>query len=178
VSGADAARFGRRVALLRQWRPLREAIEASHASLRMRSELERLAADWDLGGRDDSYVERRARFAAFEQWAVEQASQLERQEAQLRQQAIRLRELAEFDRQSDIAGGVFISYSHNDKDVVDVLANRLAADQINYWLDEKDLFVGDVVDKAISKGIQESLLFIIVLTPTSISSRWVEREIR
>jgi hypothetical protein len=164
-------------ALLRQWRPLHEAIEASRASLRMRSELERLAADWDLGGRDDSYLERRARFAAFEEWAVEQASQLEKQEAQLRQQAIRLRELAEFDRQSNISGGVFISYSHDDKDIVDALAHRLAADQINYWLDEKDLFVGDVVDKAISRGIQESLLFIIVLTPTSISSKWVEREL-
>ncbi len=48
-------------ALLRQWRPLREAIEASRASLRMRSELERLAADWDQGGRDDSYLLRGGR---------------------------------------------------------------------------------------------------------------------
>jgi hypothetical protein len=33
------------------------------------------------------------------------------------------------------------------------------------------------VDKAISKGIQESLLFIIILTPTSISSKWVDIEL-
>jgi hypothetical protein len=204
--------------LLRQWRPLREAIEASRASLRMRSELERMADDWDQAQWDESYLLRGGRLAAFDQWVdkhgnelsplerrflqasqvsasrpghvelqtalrnrelqlLEQASQLEKQEAQLRQQAIRLSELAEFDRQSDITGGVFISYSHDDKDVVDALAHRLATDQINYWLDEKDLFVGDVVDKAISRGIQESLLFIIVLTPTSISSKWVEREL-
>jgi hypothetical protein len=214
--------------LVRQWTPLREAIEASRSSLRTRSDLERLAADWDQGGRDESYLLRGNRLAGFDEWIVkhgdavtalehefieaakalaareggvlwrlfrpgnaelqaelrnrevqllEQASQLGKQQAQLREQAIRLRQLAEFDRQSSITGGVFISYSHDDKDVVDVLANRLAADQINYWLDEKDLFVGDVVDKAISKGIQQSLLFIIVLTPTSISSRWVEREL-
>jgi hypothetical protein len=108
---------------------------------------------------------------------LEQASQLENQEAQLRQQAIRLRELAEFNRQSNIVGGVFISYSHDDNDIVDALTRRLDTDQINYWRDEKDLFVGEVVDKAISKAIQDSRLFLIVLTPKSISSRWVEREI-
>ena len=58
-------------ALLRQWPPLREAIEASRASLRMRSELERLAADWDLGGRDDSYLLRGGRLSAFDEWAAD-----------------------------------------------------------------------------------------------------------
>jgi hypothetical protein len=57
--------------LLRQWRPSREAIEASRASLRMRSELERLAADWQEGQRDDSYLLRGARLAAFNEWAAD-----------------------------------------------------------------------------------------------------------
>ena len=63
-------------ALLRQWRPLREAIEASRAALRMRSELERLTADWDLGGRDESYLLRGARLAAFDEWAVEHGTEV------------------------------------------------------------------------------------------------------
>jgi WD40 repeat protein len=63
-------------ALLRQWPPLREAIEASRASLRMRSELERLAADWDLGGRDDSYLLRGARLSTFNEWAAGDTSEL------------------------------------------------------------------------------------------------------
>ena len=69
-------------ALLRQWRPLREAIEASRASLRMRSDLERLAADWDLGGRDDSYLLGGARLSTLAEWAVDHSSDvgpLERQ---------------------------------------------------------------------------------------------------
>jgi hypothetical protein len=126
-----------------------------------------------LFGNEELQAEMRGREAQL----IEQAWQLEKQEAQLRQQAIRLRELAEFDRQSNIVGGVFISYSHDDMDIVDALTRRLDADQINYWRDEKDLFVGEVVDKAISKAIQDSRLFLIVLTPKSISSRWVEREI-
>jgi Novel STAND NTPase 1 len=41
-------------ALLRQWRPLREAIEAGRTWLQMRSELEHEAVDWDQGERDES----------------------------------------------------------------------------------------------------------------------------
>jgi WD40 repeat protein/energy-coupling factor transporter ATP-binding protein EcfA2 len=57
-------------ALLRQWRPLRDAIEASRVSLRMRSELERLASDWDQGKRDESYLLRGARLSEFNEWAA------------------------------------------------------------------------------------------------------------
>jgi energy-coupling factor transporter ATP-binding protein EcfA2 len=56
--------------LLRQWRPSREAIEASRASLRMRSELERLAADWQEDQREDSYLLHGARLAEFNEWAA------------------------------------------------------------------------------------------------------------
>jgi WD40 repeat protein len=64
-------------ALLRQWRPLREAIEASRASLRMRSKLERLAADWDQGGRDDAYLLRGGRLSAFDEWAADHGEDVE-----------------------------------------------------------------------------------------------------
>ena len=115
--------------------------------------------------------------AQLREQLLEQASRLQKQEAQLREQADRLLELAEFEQQSKITGGIFISYSHDDKDFVDILASRLDKDEIKYWRDEKNLFIGDILDKAISQGIQESLLFLIVLTPTSISSRWVGREL-
>ncbi len=55
-------------ALLRQWAPLREAIESDRVALRQRSELERLAADWQEGHRDESYLLAGARLAAFEKW--------------------------------------------------------------------------------------------------------------
>ena len=56
-------------ALLRQWNPLRDAIEASRSSLRMRSEVERLTLDWIAGQRDDSYLPRGRRLAELSSWA-------------------------------------------------------------------------------------------------------------
>jgi hypothetical protein len=59
-------------ALLRQWAPLRQAIEEERSSLRMRSELERLADDWEQARRthenEDSYLLVRGRLADFREW--------------------------------------------------------------------------------------------------------------
>lgn len=43
-------------ALLRQWPPLSQAIEAQHQQLRQRSELERAAHDWDRNRRTSDYL--------------------------------------------------------------------------------------------------------------------------
>ena len=58
-------------ALLRQWGPLRQAIETSRESLRRRAEIGREAADWLSGGRDDSYLLRGERLAVFEEWMAQ-----------------------------------------------------------------------------------------------------------
>jgi WD40 repeat protein len=63
-------------ALLRQWPPLRDAIEAGRAWLRMRSEVERMALDWDAEQRDDSYLLRGARLAATDRWSGEHPAEL------------------------------------------------------------------------------------------------------
>jgi hypothetical protein len=67
-------------ALLRQWAPLRQAIEQERSSLRMRSELERLAADWDQARRphenEDAYLLVRGRLAEFREWAHQHPREL------------------------------------------------------------------------------------------------------
>jgi hypothetical protein len=73
--------------------------------------------------------------------------------------------------------GVFISYSHLDTEFVDGLATRFEEDEIEYWRDEKDLLVGDVIDRVISDGIQSNALFLTILSPSSLRSKWVEREL-
>ena len=73
-------------------------------------------------------------------------------------------------------GGVFISYSQSDKGIVDKITDRFESDNIHYWRDEKDLLIGQVIDKAISEGIQRSWFFLVLITPNSIHSKWVERE--
>jgi WD40 repeat protein len=63
-------------ALLRQWPPLRDAIENGRAALRLRSEMERLAADWQQGDVDDSYLLRGHRLAMFDRWAADHGDDL------------------------------------------------------------------------------------------------------
>lgn len=53
-------------ALLRQWTPLRDAIAEQREWLTRRTELGRLAADWERSGRDDSFLVRGHRLAGFD----------------------------------------------------------------------------------------------------------------
>jgi hypothetical protein len=88
----------------------------------------------------------------------------------------RLSKLEDFEKQALKQGGVFISYSHADCDIVDEIVQRFDRDGIFYWRDEKELLIGQVIDKAVSEGIQKNWLFLIILTPASVASKWVERE--
>lgn len=88
----------------------------------------------------------------------------------------RLEKFDAFQRDAYRNGGVFISYSHVDKNVVLRISECFEVDKISYWLDDKDMLVGQVIDKSISDGIQKNLLFLVVLSPVSVNSKWVERE--
>lgn len=61
-------------ALLRQWRPLRDALEISRQSIRMRTEVERLAEDWERANRADSYLLRGERLQAAVDWTDDPAA--------------------------------------------------------------------------------------------------------
>ncbi|SET95117.1 TIR domain-containing protein [Geodermatophilus poikilotrophus] len=63
-------------ALLRQWPPLRSAIDDAREWLQRRSELDRLAADWEQGGRDESFLLRGGHLAAFDRWGDEHLEDL------------------------------------------------------------------------------------------------------
>jgi WD40 repeat protein len=63
-------------ALLRQWRPLREAIETGRTELRLRSELEQLAAEWQQAGLDKAYLLRGGRLDVFDAWTSRNDSEL------------------------------------------------------------------------------------------------------
>jgi hypothetical protein len=89
----------------------------------------------------------------------------------------RLREIEAREATSPASGGVFISYCHADGRFVDDLTSRLALDKVTYWRDDKDLLVGEVIDAAISHGIQTNALFLVVLSPSSINSTWLRREL-
>lgn len=51
---------------------------------------------------------------------------------------------------------VFISYSHADSQLVNLIARQFEAAAIEYWRDEKDILIGEAIDQAISDGIQRN----------------------
>jgi WD40 repeat protein len=57
-------------ALVRQWQPLRQAIEARRAELRLRAELERWVLDWEQANRRASYLIGGDRLQAVRDWTA------------------------------------------------------------------------------------------------------------
>lgn len=78
---------------------------------------------------------------------------------------------------SPAIGKVFISHASADKPFVDRLASDLAQRGISLWYDKLDLRIGDSVPGKINEGLASSKYFIIVLSPRSVSSRWVQEEL-
>lgn len=71
---------------------------------------------------------------------------------------------------------VFISYSRKDIEFVDRLANDLKAAGFEVWYDLSGLEAGTQWGSEIQKAIETSQFFLVVLSPNSIKSSWVERE--
>jgi hypothetical protein len=72
---------------------------------------------------------------------------------------------------------LFISYSSKDAEFVAKLANDLTACGVTVWWDKWVMKVGDSLHKKIQDGITNSAWLGVVLSPNSVSSPWVEKEL-
>jgi hypothetical protein len=72
--------------------------------------------------------------------------------------------------------GVFISHSSKDKGFARKLAADLTELGHEVWLDEYSIRVGDCIVSGIEKGLRDADYVIVVLSPNSVLSGWVERE--
>src|SRR5258708_22585251 len=72
----------------------------------------------------------------------------------------------------------FLSYSHADADFIERLEADLAADGITVWRDVKAITAGDSITRSIEGAIRLCNARILVLSPQSSNSPWVEREYR
>ena len=73
---------------------------------------------------------------------------------------------------------VFISYSHEDRDFAERLANALHEAGEDVWWDQWELMPGDsLIAKIFEEGLARSKAFIVVLSPQSIRSKWVREEL-
>ncbi|AVP96492.1 hypothetical protein C7S18_04450 [Ahniella affigens] len=78
---------------------------------------------------------------------------------------------------SRVADKVMISYESKDR----VVARRLAADMQNrrfdVWLDEHEIHIGDNVLGEVNRALDQCDFMVVLLSETSLKSRWVEHEI-
>jgi hypothetical protein len=72
---------------------------------------------------------------------------------------------------------LFISYSAKDTEFVQMLATDLAARGLKVWWDKWVMKVGDSLHRKIQDGITNSAWLAVVLSPHSVSSPWVEKEL-
>lgn len=71
----------------------------------------------------------------------------------------------------------FISHSSEDKKFVQRLATDLRTHSgIDTWLDQWEINPGDRIPERIEEGLTETDIFILVLSPDSVNSRWVDYE--
>lgn len=80
--------------------------------------------------------------------------------------------------QSDEIHDVFISHASEDKDdFVRSLANSLISHGLNVWYDEMTLKIGDSLRQKIDKGLANSRVGLVVLSPAFISKGWTNYEL-
>jgi hypothetical protein len=81
------------------------------------------------------------------------------------------------DKTDDKTGFFFISYSRDDKKVVDKLIERLKETNHKVWIDTEGIQGGARWRQKIVEAIEGSIAFIIVLSPNSIKSENVRKEL-
>jgi hypothetical protein len=72
---------------------------------------------------------------------------------------------------------VFVSYSSRDAWIARIMAERIQAAGAETWLDQKDLHGGDEIREKIIAGIDRCQEAIVLVSQSSLSSRYVVFEI-
>ena len=71
---------------------------------------------------------------------------------------------------------IFISHAHQDAEVAQKLAHDLAAHGYAIWMAPDSIRPGEKWVEAINRGLEESGIFVLLLSPDAVASRWVKME--
>ncbi|MCC5581865.1 toll/interleukin-1 receptor domain-containing protein [Microtetraspora sp. AC03309] len=72
---------------------------------------------------------------------------------------------------------IFISYSHQDGNFVDRLAQQLVQNKVRIWMDKWELHVGDSLISKIQDAITDASALLVILSQSSVTSAWCQREL-
>ena len=72
----------------------------------------------------------------------------------------------------------FVSHAHEDRDVAKHIAEKLRSRGVDAWFDQWEIKPGDsLVQKIFEEGLKNCKVFMILLSPASVSSPWVRHEL-
>jgi Holliday junction resolvase len=72
---------------------------------------------------------------------------------------------------------VFVSYAKEDKDVARQVAEALQSAGLLVWIDAWELAVGDSIVQRIDQAIASSDILLVILSKSSVNSKWVQIEL-
>lgn len=74
--------------------------------------------------------------------------------------------------------GIFISHNHRDKPFARRVADDLRRAGANVWIDQAEIQLGDSLIEKIRSGIDDMDYLAVVLSPDSVKSNWVRKEVK
>ena len=72
---------------------------------------------------------------------------------------------------------IFISHASSDDEFVKELREKFAFFNVGAWVDSREISGGDPLEEKIVSAINDAPHFIVILSPQTINSEWVPREI-
>lgn len=72
----------------------------------------------------------------------------------------------------------FVSYASEDRPMVKLLVEALAAQRIDVWWDRGQITLGDRLTKKIDEGLSRSRYGLFIVSPSFVAKRWTETELR
>jgi hypothetical protein len=90
---------------------------------------------------------------------------------------VRINEDISFKEMNIYMNTVFLSHSSKDKDFVEKLANDLNKQGVGVWFDKWEIKVGDSIVEKINDGLSKNDYLAIILSPNSVNSNWVKKEL-
>ncbi len=81
-------------------------------------------------------------------------------------------------RNSSMVPALFISHSSQDDAFVRELQRALGDQGVSVWIDSRNLLPGGRLAPDITKAIDEASAFAVVVSPSALQSKWVDKEVR
>jgi len=76
----------------------------------------------------------------------------------------------------DFKYDVFLSHSTKDKEVVRSIAERLCADGLRVWFDEREIKPGHSISAKMEEGLEDSRVLVLCMSANAFGSDWAQLE--